>query len=301
MRDVGEGKLRGIMPALATPFDGAEDLDLGALPRLLDHVLDADVHGVFVLGSQGESYGLGRREKELVVEHTVSHVSGRVPVIVGTGEVTTRAMVDLTERVEGLGADYVSVITPAFLSLTQKELYRYFEAAARATRLPVLLYNNPAKTGNDLSVETIRELAAFENVVGIKDSSGDMEKLVEVVETTEEGFAVFVGRDTMIHAALQLGADGAVAATANVAPSSAVEIYEAFLADDYQRAQEAQRKVAAVRKAWSLASYPVVVKECLNLLGIPVGGARAPVLRATPEIEEELRQMLREIGLRPER
>lgn len=298
MMDRRDGSgLRGIVPALATPFGADEGLDLGVLPALLDRVLGAGVHGVFVLGSQGEAYALDEAERDAVVERTVTHVAGRVPVVVGTGHTTTRATVEATLRAEALGADYVSVITPAFLSLSQAELYGFFEAAAGATSLPVLLYNNPGKTGNDLALGTIEELSQISNVVGIKDSSGDLGKLVGIVESTDEDFCVLVGRDTMIHAALKLGADGAVAATANVVPAEAVEIYEAFRAGDEGRAREAQRKVAVARETWSLASYPVVVKECLNLLGIPVGGARAPVDRVDPETRQRLREMLEGIGL----
>jgi 4-hydroxy-tetrahydrodipicolinate synthase len=160
---------------MVTPLNDREEVNEKALRSLVDFLVDNGVHGIFVVGSQGEAYALSRDEKKKVMETAVEQAAKRVPVYAGTGAVTTREAVELTRMAEGIGVDAVSVITPYFLSPSQEELYEYYKIIANSTSLPILLYNNPGKTGGvSISVGLAERLSQIENIVGIKDSSGDM-------------------------------------------------------------------------------------------------------------------------------
>src|SRR5689334_13915941 len=215
--------IHGIIPPVATPMRADEDLDLPRLRWFLDELIAAGVHGVFVLGTNSEFYALDEREKQEVIATAVGHVRKRVPVFAGTGAETTREAVRLTRMAEREGADGVSVITPYFISPTQQEIYDHYRRIAECTSLPVLLYNNPSTCGGlKIDVETVARLAQIPNLVGIKDSSGDLQNTMEYIRVVPERFAVLQGRDTMIYPALLFGARGAVPATANVVPALTV-------------------------------------------------------------------------------
>lgn len=268
---------RGVVPALVTPLDADGTLLVDGLRTLLDHVIDAGVHGVFLLGSAGEFYGLTDEQRLQVMETAVEHVGGRVPVYAGAGEITTRAGVRAVRLLGSVaGIDALSVLTPYFLTPTQTELRDHFLAVAAATDLPVLLYSNPGRTNVPISPETVAELAEVHNIVGIKDSSGDLAVTARYLEAAPPGFSVLIGKDTLIHEGLRLGAVGAIASTANVAPRLVAEIYNAFARGDDARAAELQRQLAPLRVAVDSATFPVALKEGLRMVGVDAGLCLAP-------------------------
>src|SRR6266513_1300318 len=241
-------QFQGIIPPVATPMLANEDLDLPRLKWFLDHLINSGVHGVFVLGTNSEFYAMDEREKQQVIATAVEHVRGRVPVYAGTGAETTREAVRLTRMAEKEGADGVSVITPYFIQPNQQEIYDHYRRIAENTSLPVILYNNPGTCGGvRIDVDTVARLAQVPNILGIKDSSGDLQNTVELIRIVPERFAVMMGRDTLIFSALMFGARGAVPATGNIAPKLLVEIYEAFRRGDQAASQEAQRKLNPIR------------------------------------------------------
>ncbi|HHE72669.1 MAG TPA: 4-hydroxy-tetrahydrodipicolinate synthase [Chloroflexi bacterium] len=291
-------KIEGIIPAMVTPMRADEDLNLEVLSKLTDHLIAAGVHGLFATGSQGEAYALTRDERQRVWETAVAATRGRVPVYAGTGAITTREAVILTKLAERVGVDAVSLITPYFIYPSQDELIRHYLTVADATSLPVLLYNNPGRTGGvSLAPETVVHLAKHPNIVGVKDSSGDLSLTLEYIRRTDEDFAVLMGRDTLILAGLMMGARGAIAATANVAPELVVRIYEAWRCGDWTEARLAQAQLAPLRQAFGLGTFPGVVKEAMTMLGLPVGPARAPVAPLSPERRQQLRQVVHNITL----
>jgi 4-hydroxy-tetrahydrodipicolinate synthase len=286
-------KIHGIIPAMVTPFDEDEQINDAALRQLVNHLIDGGVHGLFPTGSQGEFFALTPEERARVWEIVVDETAGRVPVYAGTGAITTREVIALNKLAEQAGVDAVSVITPYFINPTQEELYRHYVAIADATTLPVILYSNPGRTGGlNLSVDLVVRLAQHPNIVGIKDSSGDLSLTMEFIRQTGDDFVVLMGRDTLIYAALLHGAKGSITATANVAPALVVEIYEAFVAGDLDRALAAQNRLAPLRHAFGFGTFPVVVKEALRLIGIDAGPARAPVGPMSPEQMEKLKRVV---------
>jgi 4-hydroxy-tetrahydrodipicolinate synthase len=269
--------IKGIIPAMVTPLDSSEQLNEVALRQLVTHLINGGVHGLFPTGSQGEFYALSDSEKQRIWEIVVDETQGRVPVYAGTGAITTRDVITLNKLAEQAGVNAVSVLTPYFITPSEDELYRHYTAIADATRLPIILYNNPGRTAVNLSANLVSRLASHPNIVGIKDSSGDLSLTLAYLQQTDETFSVLLGRDTLIYGGLLHGAKGSITATANVAPALVVEIYEAFIAGDLPRSLKAQHNLAPLRYAFSLGTFPVVIKIALNLIGIDAGPARGPV------------------------
>lgn len=290
---------KGIIPAMVTPLDDQGHINEGALRKLTNHLIDGGVHGLFPVGSQGEFFSLTFEQKKEAIRIVVDETRDQVPVYAGTGAVTTREAIETTKMAQDLGVSAVSAITPYFLVPSQRELIAHYTAIAKACpNLPILLYSNPDRTQVPFPTSTVLELAAVENIVGIKDSSGDMSLTAEYIRLTRGmDFHVLMGRDTLIYAALCYGAKGSICATGNVDPRVPVEIYEAFLAGDHQRALEAQYRLAPLRIAFGLGTFPVVIKEALNMIGIEAGPAVPPVGPMTRENREKLRKILVEMGL----
>jgi 4-hydroxy-tetrahydrodipicolinate synthase len=287
----------GIIPAVVTPVDDNEELNEAALRRLVNFIIEGGVHGLFATGSQGEFWAFNVEEKRRIWEVVREETAGRVPVYAGTAAVTTRETIALTQTAERVGVDAVSILTPFFVVPSQQELYAHYAAIAEATSLPIILYTNPARTGVSLKPETLARLSEIPNVVGIKDSSGDLSLTAEYIRVTPDDFAVLMGRDTLILAGLLYGVKGAIAATANVVPALVVSIYERFKAGDLDGARRAQEALAPLRLAFSWGTFPVVIKEALDLMGIGAGPARAPVGPMSPEQRGRLKGVLRDMNV----
>jgi len=204
---------KGIIPALITPMTASEEVDEAGLRALIERLIEAGVHALFVLGTNGEFIALNEAEKLRIAKIAVDQARSRVPVIAGTGAYATRDVIDLNSKMLDVGVDAVSVITPYFNGATQPELFTHYERIARATTLPVMLYTIPAKAGITLTVDTVRRLAEIPNIRGIKDSGGDFDRLLQLINLRRDDFAVFTGTDSMILWTLIAGGDGAVAAT----------------------------------------------------------------------------------------
>jgi len=259
----------------------------------VNYLIKGGVHGLFPLGSTGEWYGLNFNQKKEIIETVVEATDKRVPVYAGTGAITTKEVIRLTRLANDIGVDAVSVITPVFISPNDQELYDHYQAIASSTDLPIILYNNPGRTGINLSVDLVVKLSKINNIIGIKDSSGDMTQGAEYIRRTGNDFAVLAGRDILIYGFLAYGGKGAVASTANIVPQIVVKIYEEYQKGNYAEALKAQFQLAPLRVAFSLGSFPVIMKEGLKLLGIEVGSTLKPIEPLTEEAREKLKEVLR--------
>jgi 4-hydroxy-tetrahydrodipicolinate synthase len=290
---------KGIIPALVTPLDKEGNLLEDGLRQVIDYTIEGGVHGLFVLGSTGEIYGLDDRQKRRVLEITVEHTAGRVPVYAGASEITTKDCIKtakLAEEIGGISA--VSVLTPYFVTPNQEELKEHYKAIANSTKLPVILYGNDEKTNVSITPETCVELSEVDNIVGIKDSSGDMTKMAEYIRRTRgKEFSVLAGRDTLIFANLCYGGTGGIASTGNVAPAIVAGIYDAYQAGRFEEARELQFKLAPLRLAFGLGTFPVVMKEALKLVGINAGVTLKPVKEMPEENRNRLIQVLKELDV----
>ena len=289
--------VKGIIPALVTPIDEAERVNEKALRHLLDYTVDNGCHGVFVLSSTGEFYGLSEGEKRRAIEITVDHIHGIVPVMAGAYGVGTKEAIRMVAAAKEAGADLVSVLTPMMITPNDEEIYQHYRAIAESTDLPVTLYNNPDRTHVNLSAKVVERLAEIPNVAAVKDSSGDLGLMMDYIRRTADmDFDVLCGRDMLIFANLIHGGSGSVAATANVAPALLVDLYNKVQQGDWKGALADQYKLAPFRLSFGMASWPAVTKDALNLMGFEVGRPIAPITGCKPEKLEALRGLLEDLG-----
>lgn len=289
---------KGIVPPIVTPLNDREEINETVLRQLVDYFIAQGVHGLFPVGTTGEFYGLSEEEIDRILRIVIEQAAGRVPVYAGCNSITTKGAVKLVQLAERIGADAVSVITPMFITQTQDELYRYYTTIAQNTGLPVIIYNNLPKTNVSVLPATVARLAEIDNIVAVKDSTGDMTNTAEYIRLTRgSNFSVMVGRDTLILAGLLYGATGAIASCANIAPRLVVDIYEKFMQGDYTAALDAQFKLAPLRIACNMGTFPAVIKEGLCYLGFDVGKCMSPIEELTAEEKVKLHRLIEDIGL----
>ena len=192
-------KPEGVITPVLTTLNKDEMFDAGAYKAFIDHLIEAGVHGIFPLGTNGEFYAFSKEEKLQIVAAAVKAVDGRVPVYAGTGCVTTKETIELSLAVKALGGvDCLSVISPYFVAVSQDDIYRHYSSVAKAVDLPILLYNIPGRTGNNIDWKTVKRLASFENIIGIKDSSGNFDNTLKYIENTDPSIQVLMGSDSLI-------------------------------------------------------------------------------------------------------
>ncbi|WP_137662667.1 4-hydroxy-tetrahydrodipicolinate synthase [Enterococcus hulanensis] len=285
-------KITGIITAMVTPLS-ENGIDEAATRKLVNKLINDGVHGLFILGTNGEFYALSEEEKLTLVKIVVDEAAGRVPIFAGSGGISTEAVIQLTNQFAELGVDAVSIITPYLIKINDEELIQHYQAIAANTNLPIILYNIPANTKISISEQVFKELIKIPRIAGIKDSSGQLENIQMYLDLNDRAdFSVLVGSDSLILPALQKGADGAVAATSNVLTKTDLGIYQAYLANDLEKAARLQESINDFRRVLKLATVPSVLKYSLGLTGIPVGPPKSPVRGVTPELDTEIRNTL---------
>ena len=294
--------LKGIFPALVTPSANDESIDEAAYRSLIRHVLP-HVNGVVPIGTTGEFVYLTTEEKRLAIDISLDEVAGRVPVVAGTGCATTRETVALTQYAKDAGAQAALVVAPYYLKPAYNEIYEHFEAVNRVG-LPIILYNIPQCAGTHFKWWTAEGMAHLDNVVGIKDSSGDMPFLMALFEKIKGLVSIFCGHDEIVAAALAAGADGAILASANLIPDIWQDIYAAVRDENLAKALELQAKIQKLVRIVVRQGSVQAVKEGLRMMGLDVGNARLPMMPGGAfrrEDREELRVHLQNLGKIPPR
>jgi len=295
-------KFHGVVPAMATPFREDGRIDERRVRDLIEWYLRAGVHGISVAGSQGEFFSLDEAEHIKLLEVTTEAVNGRVPIYAGSGGVTTQKSIRLTQAAESIGVDLGLIITPFFVQPNQDELFEHYTAIAKATRLPIMLYNNPPRTSVNVLPSTLaRCMKAVNNIVGIKDSSGDVTQSVEYRLVTNGRSLLFSGRDTVALSLLLHGGDGTISPAANVFPNLMVRLYDAFRAGDLVEARRLSDVFAPLRAAWAWGSFPVVIKEAMTLVGHSAGPTRSPVMPLPDNKRADLKAVVEKIMLEERR
>jgi len=288
-------KYHGVVPAMATPFTSNHEFDEETFRSLIDWYIESGVHGISVGGSQGEFFALDQAERLRMTELSVEAVAGRVPLYLGTGGISTREAIMYTQAAESAGADVAMVITPYFISPNGAELVDHFKAIAAATKLPLMLYNNPPRTGSNVTPDVYAKCAEVDNIVGIKDSSGDITQVVEYILAGAGKKVVFAGRDTIIMSLVMHGGSGAISPAANVFPKLVISLYDAIKAKRMDEALEISNALAPLRAAWAWGSFPVVIKEAMAAMGHSAGPARPPIAGLNESKRTQLKTILDEI------
>ena len=294
------GRFHGAFTALVTPFKNGK-IDEEAYREFIEWQIEQGIDGLVPCGTTGESATMTHDEHEAAIRICVEQVNKRVPVIAGAGSNNTREAIPLTQFAKNVGADAALHITPYYNKPTQEGLYLHFKAIAESVPgTPMLLYNNPGRVGYTLTADLVDALAhQVENIVGMKDTSGDITLTAEFIRRTRDvGFKVFGGKDTLLYASLCHGAVGGVCTAANFMPELITDVYNKFAAGDLQGSLEAQFKLNPVRLAMDPASFPVAAKDMAALRGRDVGAPYRPSL-PTPEgpAKEGFRRTMSEAGL----
>ena len=286
-------KVYGIIAAMVTSMNEDESLNEEEIRHQVNRQIAAGVDAVFCLGTNGEFYIQSEEEKLRVIKLVVDEVAGRVPVYAGTGCPGTKATIDLSLKAKALGVDVLSIISPYFAAISQKEIYDHYKAIAEAVDLPIVMYNMPARTGNNIAPETAAKLAEIPNIAGIKDSSGNWDNLKGYIEATRGmNFSVLSGNDSLILPCLKEGGHGGITAVANIYPKTMVSIYQKFKAGDLEGAEKAQNSIAPIRACFKFGNPNTVTKKATNLTGNPVGPCRAPFSYLSDEAVEVIKQTL---------
>ena len=289
--------LRGVVPPTVTAFNEDESVDYETTAEHARFVVDRGVHGVFPLGTNGEFPLLTGEERRGVVEAVVDEVGGDVPVIAGVGAPSTRETVAHAEHAESVGADGVVVVTPYYYPIDHEAALAHYRRVAEAVSVPVYIYHIPSKTGNELSRETLAELAEIDAVAGVKDSSKDVPWLAQAIDDHPD-LTFLAGSDSLLFTGLEIGCAGLVSAVANAFPELVVDVYEAYDDGDEERARELQSRVFDVRDAFKTGgAYMSGVKTALRLRGFDAGPLRSPLRLKDEDSTERLREALEELEL----
>ena len=293
--------IKGVVVPILTPIDAMERIDEARLRDQVDYVINGGVSGILAFGSNGEFYMVEEDEMERGLKIMVDQAAGRVPVYFGIGAISTKKCCHLARMAVANAAAGISVLQPMFLKPTYQELYLHFKTIAESVPdVPVLLYNNPGRVGYTLTADLVDELAhTVSNIVGMKDTSGDITLTSEFIRRTRDtGFKVFGGKDTLLYASLCYGAVGGVCTAANFMPELITDVYNKFIAGDLRGSLEAQFKLNPVRLAMDPASFPVAAKDMSMLRGRDMGLPYRPTL-PTPEgaVKEGFRRSMASAGL----
>ena len=288
--------LKGSCVALVTPMTSSGEVDWDALGRLIDWHLESGTHGIVPVGTTGESATLTPVEHKRVIEVTVEHVGGRVPVIAGTGANATAEAIELTDAAKTSGADACLLVTPYYNKPTQEGLYRHYCAIADAVDIPMVLYNVPPRTACDMLPETVARLASVEQIIGIKEACGDAERVGAIRALVDDDFIVLSGEDAQTLRMMELGAVGTISVSANVVPGLMSAFCDCYLNGDHVGAADLDQRLQPIHEILFVETSPTPTKWALQQMGRIDEGIRLPLIPLSETHHDEVRQRLTAIG-----
>ena len=287
----------GCGTALVTPFTRSGGLDEAAIRRLARRQIDGGVHFLVPCGTTGENPTLSRAEHRRVVELVVEEASGRVPVLAGAGGYNTREIIDLVAEMEQVGADGLLSVTPYYNKPTPEGLYQHFLAIARSTRLPIVVYNVPGRTGCNVEPVTLARLATISNIVGVKEASGNLTQVCEVCRVVPDGFIVLSGDDPLTLPMMAVGAKGVISVASNEVPQEMAKMVEAAERNDFATARALHSQLLPLMQVNFVESNPIPVKAAMAAMGLIEEAYRLPIVPPKPESREKILTVLRELQL----
>ena len=290
-------RFQGVITSQVTPFDGRDALDEALLRRLIDRQLGAGASGFLIVGNCGEFTNLTDDERVRAAAVAVEQVGGRVPVIAGDFHPSTAQAVALARRYREAGVDAALVVPPYFIRPSIDGVVEFFGEVAAGSGLPVVVYNNPGRTGLDLTPGIMRRLYGLPGIVGLKDCTRDLALMAQKALEAPEGFSVLYGDDDLFLESLMMGASGGILAAANLVPDLLVQIYRDAVGGDPRRASETQNRLLPMIQSWYTANHPAPLKEAMAMIGWPVGRARKPLQPMKQEQAAEVRRTLGQLGL----
>ncbi|API93939.1 4-hydroxy-tetrahydrodipicolinate synthase [Virgibacillus pantothenticus] len=281
-----------VLTAMVTPFDVNGKIDYAQTDILINYLLQNGTEGLVIAGTTGESPTLTAEEKISFFQHVVKNVNKRVPVIAGTGGNNTKASISLTKEAERCGVDAVMLVTPYYNKPDQRSLYEHFKTIAANTSLPVMLYNIPGRSIVNITTETTVALSKIDNIVSIKEASGDLDQVSQIIEQTDDDFTVYSGDDSLTLPILSVGGSGVISVASHVIGKEMQQMVQLFHEGKTQKAAELHRCLLPVMKGLFMAPSPSPVKAALRMKGIEVGGLRLPLVELSQQEKNELAAIL---------
>lgn len=286
-----------VLTAMVTPFDQNGEIDFNATKTLVEHLITNGTDGLVVAGTTGESPTLTTEEKIELFKCVVEAAAGRVHVIAGTGSNNTQASMSLTKLAEETGVDGIMLVAPYYNKPSQEGLYQHFKTIAESTSLPVMLYNIPGRSIVNISVETVVRLSEIPNVVSIKEASGNLDAMAEIISKTPSDFTLYSGDDGLTIPVLAIGGAGVISVASHIIGNDMQEMINAFKNGDVQKAAATHRNLLPIMRALFIAPSPSPVKAALNLNGIQVGGVRLPMVPLSNKEQSVLEEVLQASGI----
>lgn len=294
-------QVKGVYTALVTPFDEAGEVNFDVLGELLEKQIAAGVAGVVPMGTTGESPTMFNAEHDAVIRYTVEKAAGRMQVWAGTGSNNTQQAIRTTREAQKAGADGVLVVTPYYNKPSQAGLYRYFREIAESTDLPIIVYNIKGRTAVNVETDTLAEIAKIANVIAVKEASGDMGQMGDVIDSlcrrADDPFWVVSGDDALTVPLMSIGGHGVISVVANLVPDRMVAMVMAAAAGDFEQAREIHFELLPLFRASFIETNPVPIKAAMNLCGLNVGGVRSPLAPLTEASHKRLVAVLEAMGL----
>lgn len=281
-----------VLTAMVTPFDHNGEVDFNATRTLVNYLIANGSDGLVVAGTTGESPTLTLEETVDLFKFVVNVVAGRVPVIAGTGSNNTRASISLTSLAEEAGVDGVMLVTPYYNKPSQEGIFQHFKAIAQSTKLPVMLYNIPGRSVVNMTIETIVRLSNINNIVSIKEASGDLDAMAQIISNTPSDFSLYSGDDGLTLPVLAIGGTGIVSVSSHIIGNELQEMINSFKNGSVHDAASSHRNLLPIMKALFAAPNPSPVKAALNMQGINVGDVRLPLVPLNKEEERALQRSL---------
>lgn len=282
----------GAIVAIVTPFKDGK-VDEGAFRDLIEFQIDEGISGIVPCGTTGESATLTHKEHERVIDITVETAGGRVPVIAGTGSNSTDEAISLTRHAKSFGVDAVLLITPYYNKPTQKGLYDHYKAIAAACDIPQILYNVPGRTGLDMSAQTVVELSKIDNIVGIKEASGNLMKCAQIIKGASDDFILLSGEDGVTLPILSLGGKGAISVTANVLPKMMSTMIRNWLEGDIEASRKLHYELLDMHNAMFIETNPIPAKTALAMMGKIKEEFKLPLCKMSDSNRDKLASVLR--------
>jgi 4-hydroxy-tetrahydrodipicolinate synthase len=278
--------------AMVTPFDKNGNIDFKKTSKLIDYLINHGTESLVVTGTTGESPTLSSEEKIALIKHTVKEVNGRIPVIAGTGGNNTTASIKLTKEAEESGVDAIMLVVPYYNKPSQEGLYQHFKAIAESTKLPIMLYNIPGRSAVNMSVDTIVRLSELPNIIAIKEASGNLDAMAEIISRTKDDFVLYSGDDGLTLPVLSIGGVGVVSVASHIIGSEMQAMISAFVSGDHVSAAEQHRKLLPLMKQLFAVPNPGPVKTALQVKGLDVGSVRLPLIPLTSSERNELQEVI---------
>lgn len=297
MREKLRNKITGVIPAMVTPMDEHGEVDEDGLRQLVQIFIDAKVNGLFPLGTIGEGPKLDRTERMKVIETVMDETKSDIPVLPGTGGITTKTTIQFTEDAKKLGATAAVIHPPWYFHPSDEALIRHYNTIAEQTDFPIILYNIPPFVGYSISPEVVAESSKIENIVGIKDSSAQMLNYQRLIDITPKDFNVAQGYGSLFLPSLVIGGTTTFCGEANILTNDMVTLYKAFLKGDFESARKAHYRLVKLSSVIGCGTFPVGVKEAMNVMGLPGGYTREPAVPLKKEERSSLMVVLKELEL----